>query len=251
MLLFSFDVTVMIAVPLLTAVTKPSLLTTATLVLLLLKITPLFVALAGSTVAFSSLASFSSSSSSLGFTVMPVTGTSTGVEPTLTVQVAYLPLPSFAAAVIIAVPSLTAVTRPVLLTVATASLLEEYLMLWLAVVGCTLALSWAVSFSFRFRELGSSVTPAAISSTLRVMLLLAPLPSLAVAVIVAEPAPVAITLPSASTVATVAALDVKVMPLSVAFSGEMLAVTLVLSPTFSVVLPADRLISPTFCFTVT
>ena len=68
---------------------------------------------------------------------------------------------------------------------------------------------------------------------------------------VVVPALAACTLPLASTVATVEWLDVKVTPLLLAFSGNTLAVTFAVPPTFSVVLSADNLISPTCCVTVT
>ena len=111
---------------------------------------------------------------------------------------------------------------------------------WLAVSGSTVAFSCSVAFTVSVLEAGERVTLVTSSSTLMTMLLLAPFLSLAVAVMVAEPADSAFTLPCSSTVATALLEEVKITPLSVALSGETAAVTLMAPPTFRVVSPADR-----------
>ena len=65
-------------------------------------------------------------------------------------QVAVLP-PSSVVTVIVAVPSFTPVTNPLLSTVATAVLLLSHVtFLFVALEGVTVALSWVFSFSFIF-----------------------------------------------------------------------------------------------------
>ena len=84
-----------------------------------------------------------------------VTGTVAAV--TVTVQVADLPS---AVAVMVALPAPTAVTLPVLSTVATASsLLLQFTVLLVASAGCTVAVRGAVSPVNRESEVGARVTP--------------------------------------------------------------------------------------------
>ena len=74
------------------------------------------------------------------FNVIPVTRTVDAV--TVTVHVAFLPLPSFAVAVIVAVPGATAVTSPLALTVATDAFdVVQFSPLLVAFDGATVALS--------------------------------------------------------------------------------------------------------------
>ena len=127
----SVAVQVMVQVPRETAVTTPLAFTIATLSSLLVHVTFLFEALEGRIVAVSwdvvpvfrlrvDLES-----------VMPVTGCVTE-----TVQMAFLPLPSVAAQVIVQIPLPTAVIKPLWLTVATfESLLVHVTLLLEAVVG--------------------------------------------------------------------------------------------------------------------
>ena len=71
---------------------------------------------------------------------------------TVTLQVAYLPLPSAAVAVIVTVPAFMAVTRPELSTEAILVLLElQTMRLLLALVGFTEALSVRVVPVFMLR----------------------------------------------------------------------------------------------------
>jgi hypothetical protein len=104
----------MVAVPMSIAVTLPSVLTVATAVLLLFHVTFLFVASVGVTVAVSVLVEPFSRESVVGMTVTSITGTMT-----VTTQVAVFS-PSTVVHVIVAVPSLIAVTTPLLLTAAKA-----------------------------------------------------------------------------------------------------------------------------------
>ena len=140
-LLPSAVVTVMVAVPLLTAVMTPLVLTVATAVLLELHVTFLFVAVAGATVATIDAVDVSSMDKLTAdlSTDTPLTGV-----VTVTATVAVL-LPSAVVTVMVAVPLPTAVMSPLLLTVATAVLLElQVTALFVAVAGATVAAMVAV-----------------------------------------------------------------------------------------------------------
>lgn len=110
-LLPSAVVTMIVAVPAATAVTFPAVETVATLVLLLLQVTFLFVAFDGVTVAVSVSVAFGANVSVVLFRLTPVTGMFT-----VTAQVADLPP---AVAVIVAEPEPLEVTSPEDDTVAT------------------------------------------------------------------------------------------------------------------------------------
>ena len=156
-LLSSSVVTVMVAVPSFTPLTNPSLFTVATSVLLLAHVTFLFVALEGVTVALSCVSSPSFTS---GFPTMltPLTGIFCSLLVTVTAHVAVW-FPS-AVTVIVASPGATAVTFPLLSTVATLSLLLSHVtLLFVAVEGDTVALRFVVSPTLRLTELLSSLTP--------------------------------------------------------------------------------------------
>ena len=111
--------TVMVAVPAALADTKPDVFTVATFVLLLLHVTFLLVALAGCTVGDSCSVPPTIIEVEVLFNDTPVTAIDT-----VTVQEAVL-LPSLVVTVIVVVPALTAVIRPLLLTVATLELLLD------------------------------------------------------------------------------------------------------------------------------
>ena len=138
---------------------------------------------------------------------------------TVTLQVASLS-PAFA--VIVAVPSFTAVTSP-FTTVAMASSEDvQVTVLSVALSGVTVAVRVALAPSTRFRDslsnlMDSTGTNAAVTVTLQVASF-AP----ALAVMVAVPAFTAFTLPSA-TVATASSEEVQVTILSVASSGFTVA----------------------------
>ena len=111
-----FVVAVIVAVPEAFAVTTPLLLTVATDVLLLVQVTVLLVVLEGETVAVKVSVLPTCNVVEVLFKDTLLTGTTT-----VTVQVALLPL--FEVAIITAVPEAFAVTKPLLLTVATEVLL--------------------------------------------------------------------------------------------------------------------------------
>ena len=196
-------VTVIVAVPAAFAVTFPSLSTVAIAPSLLLHVTFLLVAFAGATFALSFALFPFVSVSEVHLSDTPVTGI-----PTVTVHVAVLP-PSFVVTVIVAVPADFTVTFPSLSTVAIASsLLLHVTLLLVAFVGATVAVSFAFPPAATVSVVLSSDTPvtatfAAVTVTLHSAFTL-PL-SFAVAVTVASPAFIAVTVPS-STVTTLLSL---------------------------------------------
>jgi hypothetical protein len=110
-------VTVMVAVPTDTPVTRPVELTVATAVLLLLQVTFWFVVLAGAIVAVNCCVPPIKIEAVVGDTLTPVTS----IGLTVITLVAVL-APSAEVTVMVAVPTDTPVTSPVALTVATAVL---------------------------------------------------------------------------------------------------------------------------------
>jgi hypothetical protein len=117
-------VTVMVALPKATPVTKPVELTVATDALLVLHVTFLFVAFEGATVAVNCVVAPTFTLALVGDTVTPVTGTV--VLLTVMALVAVL-FPSCVVTVMVAVPCATPVTKPDEFTVATAVLLDDQL----------------------------------------------------------------------------------------------------------------------------
>ena len=162
--------------------------------------------------------------------VTPVTDTVAGFTVTVQVSVWF---PS-AVTVITAVPAPTAVTTP-LFTVATWSLLVVHVtFLFVAFSGATVALrvSVVVSPIVRLAVFSSRVTPVTDTvSALTVTVQVAVLPPSAVTVIVASPAPTAVTFPLWSTVATPGVLLSHVTLLFVAVEGDTVALRFVVSPT--------------------
>ena len=158
--------------------------------------------------------------------VIPVTGTDIF---TATAQVAVLLEPSAALAVMVALPLDTAVTNPVLLTVATAVLLLLHItLLSVAFSGVTVAVSckvWprlvndAVVLLRVIPVTGTDI----FTVTAQVAVLLEP--SAVVAVIVVLPLDTAVTRPFASTVATDGLLLLHITLLSVELSGVTVAVS--------------------------
>ena len=150
-------VTVIFAVPAVTAVTLPFSSTFATSALSLLQLTFLLLAPSGATVAVSTALSPVSISSVFLSRVTPVTGVS--CSSTVTSQVAVNP-PSSVFTVTIAVPAATALTLPFSSTVATAvSLLVQVTFLLSAPCGATVSVRVAVSPTARMSSPLSSVTP--------------------------------------------------------------------------------------------
>ena len=154
------------------------------------------------------------------FNTIPVTG-----WITVTLQLALFPLPSFAVAVIVAVPTATAVTLPFESTVAT-DVLEDFHVtaLLLALLGLTVTVKVSLPPTFMLVPVLFNEIPVTGWDTVTLQVALFPLPSLAVAVIVAVPGPTAVTLPFESTVATDVLEDFHVNVLLVALSGLTVAV---------------------------
>lgn len=188
-------VTVMVAVPALTAVTFPEVLTVATDVFEDFQLTFLFVAVNGETVAVRVSDAPSVRVNVDLFRLTPVTETVAAL--TVTVQLAVF-VPSSVVTVIVAVPALTAVTLPVLLTVATDVFDDLQLtFLFVAVDGATVAVSVSDVPSVRvsvdlFRLTLVTEIVAALTVTEQVAVFE---PSAVVTVIVAVPGLIALTAP--------------------------------------------------------
>ena len=184
--------TVISASPGPTAVTVPESFTVATLILLLTQLTAVLAALAGVTAALRDTGvSPTRITSRWGVRRTPVTA----ISVTVTVQVAVLPLPSVAEAVIRAVPGATAVTTPPL-TVATLSLSELHASAGVVTVtGARLAVSFAVAPCSRERVVRSSVTPVASTFTDTVQAAVLPLSAATLTTDLPPPTAVTVTVP--------------------------------------------------------
>jgi hypothetical protein len=220
--LFPSDVvTVIVAVPADTAVTVPSS-TVATLELLVVQLTVLFVALLGLTVSVRVSDPPAVKERLVLLRLTLVTGTAAAT--TVKAQVAVL-FPSTVVTVIVAVPTDTAVTVP-LDTVATAELLvAQFTFLFVASPGLTVALRVPFPPTARERLVLFRLTPltettADATVTVQVAVLL---PSAVVTVIVAVPGDFAVTVPP-DTVATAELLVVQLTFLFVALLGLTVAV---------------------------
>ena len=218
---------VTIAVPWATAVTLPFASTVATDELLEDQVTVLFVALSGFTVAVSVRVS-------PVFRIVEVMSNVTDSTAmtfflTVTEQVAVL---SPALAVMVAVPSATAVTLPFASTVATEVLSELHVtVLFVALSGFTVAVRVAVSPSVSSSEDLSKVTDSTATVFFLTVTEQVAVLSPAFAVMVAVPSATADTLPLASTEATDALLDDQETVLFVALSGFTVAASVTDSPT--------------------
>ena len=201
-LLPSWVVTVIVAEPTPTAVTTPVVLTVATLVLLLDHVTFWFVALAGATVAVN--VRVPPTFNEVVGRQLPIVTLVGTIGATVITHVLVL-LPSTVVAVIVAVPTPTAVTTPVVLTVATLMLLLDHVTFWLvALAGATVAVNARVPPTFNGvvgRQLPIVTLVGIIGATVITHVLVL-LPSTVVAVSVAEPTPTAVTTPVVLTVAT-------------------------------------------------
>src|ERR1041384_3775229 len=208
-------VAVIVAEPATLPVTRPVELTVATAVLLLAQVTtrPVSVLPAESFVTTDSCCVLPTLMlADAGLTVTVATGTGVTV-------VAAVPLLPALVAVIVAEPTATAVTRPLLFTVAIAVLLLDQVTtrpvsVLPAASFVTADSCWVVP-TLTLADAGLTVTDAT-GTSVTVMAAVPLLPSL-VAVIVAEPAATAVTRPLASTVATAVLLLDHVMtrPVSV------------------------------------
>ena len=159
-------VTVTVVVPPFFAVTRPFSSTEAMLASLLDQTTFWFVAVAGVTVAVSCAVPFFSMVTLAVSRETPVTAMGFAV----TAHSAYLPLPSFAVAVMTAVPlSTSAVTTPFSSTVATvSSLLVQVTALLSALAGDTVATSVALVFFTSSSEVLLNETLVASTTTVTV-----------------------------------------------------------------------------------
>ncbi len=150
--------TMMVAVPTDFAVTKPLLLTVATLVLLELHDTALLVVLLGETVAVSCNVLSTIMLAVFVFSEIPVANC--GV--TVTSHVALRLLPSVVRTVIVALPGDRAVTKPLLLTEAMFVLLELHVTTLLVVLlGVMFAVSCSVFPCVMVAEVLSRLIPVA------------------------------------------------------------------------------------------
>jgi hypothetical protein len=217
------DFAVMVAVPTLWAVTTPSL-TLATDPSVLDQVTVLSVASSGFTVAVRVTVSpaFKVALGLLSVTLV------TGVGTTVTAHVALLS-PDFA--VIVAVPTLCAVTTPALTLATDPSVLDQVTVLSVASSGFTVAVRVTVSPTFKeafglSNETDSTLIKDGITFTVHRAIF----PS-ASAVIIAVPAAKAFSNPS-FTVTTDGSELVQTIDLSVAFSGLMVTFIVLLSPVF-------------------
>ena len=230
----SFVLTVIVAVPGVFAVTTPEDETVATEVLFEVQVTDLSVAFEGLTVAVSVWLSPSVIVRLVLSRLTPVTDITFAL--TVTVHVAVL-LPSFVLTVIVAVPGVFAVTTPEDETVATVVLFEVQVTdLSVALLGETVAVSVWVSPSVIFKDVLSRLTPVtAITFALTVTVHIADFPpSFVFTVIVALPSDFAMTTPVEETIATDSLSEDHVTDLSVAFSGDTVAVKDCVSPSVSV-----------------
>jgi len=223
-LLPSSVVTVIVAVPVEMAVTKPASETFATDGLLLTQRMFLLVALEGETVAVNWPVEPICKGRLVGVRDTDVTGMTCGV--TVTTQLAVL-LPSSVMTVMVAVPVEKAVTVPVVETFATEVLLLcQRTVLLLALEGKTVAVSWLVAPMIKDRLEGVRVTSVtAMLGTVTVRLQLAVLlPSTVVTVIVAVPGSVKLITPL-DTVATSVLLELQETLLLVALAGNIVAIS--------------------------
>ena len=228
----SVVVAVIVAVPEDLAVTRPLLLTVATDVLLDFHVTVLFVALLGNTVAVNCMEYPLANSALVLFKEIDVARTTFCL--TVTEQDALRLLPSVVLAVIIAVPGFFAVTRPLLLTVATELLLVVHVtVLFVALLGSTVADNCMEYPSVNsalvlFKEIDVARTTFCLTVTEQDALRL--LPSVVVAVMVALPGDFAVTRPLLLTVATELLLVVHVTVLFVALLGSTVADNCIVLP---------------------
>jgi hypothetical protein len=227
---------VIVALPPKRLVTRPEELTVATEGAELVHVRFLFVALDGDTVA-TSVAVAGIVKLRVEFTLTPVTGTTT-----VTAQVAVNP-PSLVVTVIVADPAATAVTSPDALTVAIeVAELDQTTVLFVAFDGATVATRVLVAPTARLRLLALRVTPVTGVTTLTAQVAVLLLPSLVLAVIVADPRPMAVTVPVVPTVATAAFELDQVTDLSVVLDGVTVATRVSVPPIANLLVLLLRLI---------
>ena len=191
-------VTVIVAVPTDTPVTRPVALTVATAVLLLLQVTFWFVALAGVIVAVNCCVPPIKIEAVVGDTLTPVTS----IGFTEITLVAVLE-PSCVVTVMVAVPTDTPVTSPLALTVATAVFELLQVTLWfVAFAGAIVAANCCVPPIKIEAVVGLTVTPVTRIGLTVMTEVAVKLPSAVGTVRVAVPTETPVTSPVALTVAT-------------------------------------------------
>jgi hypothetical protein len=212
--------TIIIAVPTLCAVTTPST-TVATVSSELVHANSLLVVLSGIIFAVNVTLSVALRVTA----VLSNVKLSATVRSTVILHTALTLLPSVDFAVIFAVPTLCAVTTPLLDTLATlASELLQVTFLFVAVLGDTLAVNVKVSLAFNVAAVLLKVMPlTGVAATVTLHTALTLLPSDAVALMSAVPTLCAVTTPS-TTVATVSSELLHVTVLLLAVEGDTVAV---------------------------
>ena len=225
-------VAVIVASPTATAVTLPLASTVATASFDDFQVTDLLVVVAGATVALRVNVSVALSVAD----VLSNEIEDASVFATVILQVADLLEPSAVVAVIIASPTATAVTLPLVSTVAIASFEDFHVtVLFVAVSGSTVAVSVVVPSTLSDASVTLSVIDSANVATMVILQEAERLePSVVVAVIVASPTATAVTLPLASTVATASFDDFQVTDLSVVVAGAIVALRVNVSVALSV-----------------
>jgi hypothetical protein len=221
--------TVIIALPAETPVTTPDVLTEATAALLLLHVTLLFVAVAGTTFAVRACVVPTPIVAVFGETVTPVTGTY--VEVTVTTQTSAYP-PSTVTATAAVVPGEMPVTTPDELTVIIDELLLYHeTFLFIAFVGIIVAVRASVFPGVIVAVFGETTTPVTGIAEVTVTTQTLPYPPSAVtATIGAIPYEMPVTTPVELTVATDVLLLIHVTFLFVAFVGNTVAVRAIVFP---------------------
>ena len=216
----SCDVQVMVAEPVDLAVTTPEVETVATDVLLDDQLTALLVALEGETVAVRVAVFPSSKDKDVLSRETPVTEIVAFL--TVTEQVAFFE-PSAVVHVMVAEPAVLAVTVPSDATVATEVLLDDQeTAVFVALLGEMVAVNldvWPVSND---KVVGETETPVTATLALETVTEQVAFfePSAVVHVMVAEPAALAVTVPSDATVATEVLFEVQETLWLVALDGE-------------------------------
>lgn len=170
---------------------------------------------------------------------------------TLTVQDAEIFEPSVALTVITAVPLDFAVTLPSCVTVATASLFDDHASVLLLASEETIAVSCADCPSLRVISVSLKTIPETNLTTFTVQDADILEPSVEVAVIMAVPLDIAVTLPWEETVATDSLLLVHTKVLLLARSGVTVAVKVADCPSFSVISDSLNTIPDTSLITLT
>ena len=152
--------------------------------------------------------------------VVKLVGGTGGPAVTVTVQVAVL-LPSVVVTVIVVVPAVSAVTWPLLFTVATAVLLLDHeTLLSVAFAGKMVYVRSVLPPIWRLADVGLMLTPVtATACTVTVQEAVIEASVVDVAVIVAVPMATPVTFPELSTVATLVLLLVQVTALPVLASA--------------------------------